>query len=379
MLIFYENLVSIFILRLKAGKLQGMNPLHIFKVNPTAIASGMTMLDAQDAVTNYNPALHEAPIVIGHPKLDDPAFGWIESLSLAGKTVLAMPKQVVTEFADWVDKGLYKKISASFYGKTNPNNPTPGHAYLKHVGFLGATPPKIKGLPDSSFSEDDGEILTIEFSDSDFSDYADELNIDLWSSLRDWLIEQHGVEAVDKIIPPWKVTSMREVVMRPDPQPIPVNNYSETPMPPTEAELTAREQAIALRERQATLKEQELQFSEALDGVIKEGRVLAAEKQSHLKRLKMLAAIPADSVVDFAEGKTDYSPTAEYLAELKQRPVVVNFSEISGGEVPEQTSDPNKIATAIKAEIKAAKNDGETLSFAEAQARVQAKQNGGAK
>ena len=61
---------------------------------------------------------------------------------------------------------------------------------------------------------------------------------------------------------------------------------------------------------------------------------MPVEKPAHLKRLKMLAAIPADSVVDFAEGKSDYSPTGEYIAELKARPVIVNFQEISGETPP---------------------------------------------
>jgi hypothetical protein len=325
-----------------------MNLLHIFKVNKRAEESGISFADVQDAVSNYDPELHEAPIVIGHPKLDDPAYGWVNSLSLAGKTVLAEPKQIVQEFAEWIDKGLYKKISASFYGKTNPENPTPGKVYLKHVGYLGAVPPKIKGLPDSSFADSGGEVLTLDFSELEFGDYRYE--------------SDNVYERLNRL----EANVFKDQA---------ITNYGES-MPQTEQELEQREQAIALRERATILKEQELQFSEALDGVIKEGRVLAAEKSAHLKRLKMLAAIPADSVMDFAEGKADYSPTAEYIAELKNRPVVVNFSEISGGTPPENTTDPNKIAAGIKAEIKTAKENGETLSFAEAQSRYQAK-NGG--
>lgn len=353
-----------------------MNLLHIFRVNKRAEESGVSFADVQEAVANYDPALHEAPIVIGHPKLDDPAYGWIDSLSLAGQTVLAAPKQVVQEFAEWIDQGLYKKISASWYGKSNPDNPTPGKLYLKHVGYLGAVPPKIKGLPDSSFAESEGEVLTIEFSEEDFADYGHNLNATLWRNVREWLIETQSLELANRLIPDWCIVNLVDLGSRPEAE---VSSYSEKPMPLTEQELEAREQAIALRERQAALKEQELQFSEALDGLIKEGRVLAAQKQSELKRLKMLAAIPADSVVDFAEGKVDYSPTAEYLAELKARPVVVSFNEISGGEVPELTTDPQVIAAGIRAEIKAAREDGQELSFAEASSRYHAKQKGGGK
>jgi hypothetical protein len=356
-----------------------MNLLHIFRVNKRAEDSGVSFADIQEAVANYDPALHEAPIVIGHPKLDDPAYGWVDSLSLTGKTVLASPKQVVQEFADWIDRGLYKKISASWYGKTNPDNPTPGKLYLKHVGYLGATPPKIKGLPDSSFAESEGEVLTLEFSELDFGDWGDNLNVQLWRSLRDWLVDTASSEVAERVLPTQKIDWLLEAAMEPPPMPEKPYNYSEKPMALTEQELEAREQAIALRERATVLKEQELQFSEAIDGAIKEGRVLAVEKPAHLKRLKMLAAIPADSIVDFAEGKTDYSPTAEYIAELKTRPVVVNFSEISGGEVPEITTDPKASAKALEKRVAEAKSEGRYLSFAEADAEIRAEQNGAKK
>jgi len=51
-----------------------------------------------------------------------------------------------------VNKGRYKKISASFYSPNYPFNPAPGSYYLKHVGFLGAVPPAVKGLGDARFS-----------------------------------------------------------------------------------------------------------------------------------------------------------------------------------------------------------------------------------
>jgi hypothetical protein len=258
-----------FITARKAAKLQTMNLLHIFKVNKRAEESGVNFADVQEAVANYDPALHEAPIVIGHPKLDDPAYGWVDSLSLAGKTVLATPKQVVQEFADWIDKGLYKKISASWYGKTNPDNPTPGKLYLKHVGYLGATPPKIKGLPDSSFAESNGEVLTLEFSELDFGDYGDRINAGLWRRFREWLIATDSQEKADELVPSYEIESLLEVAnsryqsddvyerlnrLEANVFKDLVANYGES-MPLTEQELEQREQAIALRERQAVLKD----------------------------------------------------------------------------------------------------------------------------
>lgn len=71
----------------------------------------------------------------------------------------AVPKQVNGEFADMVAQGAYKKVSAAFFMPTTPNNPTPGVLYLRHIGFLGAVPPAIKGLKPIEFSGDAGLLL----------------------------------------------------------------------------------------------------------------------------------------------------------------------------------------------------------------------------
>lgn len=53
----------------------------------------------------YNPNLHEAPIVIGHPLTDDPAYGWIDHFAVEGDELIAIPVQVEPVFGEMVDKG----------------------------------------------------------------------------------------------------------------------------------------------------------------------------------------------------------------------------------------------------------------------------------
>jgi hypothetical protein len=44
----------------------------------------------------------------------------------------------------------YKYVSAAIYERENPFNPTRGDKkYIRHIAFLGGTPPAIKGLPDA--------------------------------------------------------------------------------------------------------------------------------------------------------------------------------------------------------------------------------------
>ncbi|MHB8853144.1 MAG: hypothetical protein ACYC6P_07310 [Ignavibacteriaceae bacterium] len=110
--------------------------------------------DLENIASSYDPAVSEAPLVIGHPKTNDPAYGWIENLKVTGDRLIAKAKQVVPEFLEAVKNGLFKKRSVSLTqdGK------------LRHVGFLGAELPAVKGLADLSFSETETDT-TYEFSD----------------------------------------------------------------------------------------------------------------------------------------------------------------------------------------------------------------------
>lgn len=126
----------------------------IFKTGKHTDSAGNTRewteADLDVIVAKYDPQKHEAPIVIGHPASNAPAFGWIEKLKRVGDTLYAYPKQLAQEFVEMVNKGLFKKRSISLY----PDGT------LRHVGFLGAQPPAVKGLPDVQFAE--GEPQTLE-------------------------------------------------------------------------------------------------------------------------------------------------------------------------------------------------------------------------
>lgn len=117
----------------------------------------------EKAVAAFNTDIHEPPIVVGHPKDNTPAFGWVEKLKKAvvdGKNVLlAKLKQVDPVFEDLVKKGAYKKRSASFYS----------NGMLRHVGFLGGMPPSVKGLADVKFSSEN-ENAAVFFWSSDIAD-----------------------------------------------------------------------------------------------------------------------------------------------------------------------------------------------------------------
>ncbi|UZE21845.1 phage protease [Pseudomonas sp. B21-056] len=190
-----------------------MKPLHIFKPGTHTAMSGASFefseSDLAATVAAYDPALHEAPMVIGHPKHDAPAAGWIKSLTATAQGLIAEPQQVDAAFAEQVAKGSYKKISASFYHPDAANNPAPGVYYLRHVGFLGAQPPAVKGLRPIELA--DGEEGVIEFGD-----YGHELNSDMWRRFREWLIGKFDKETADQVSPSWAIDSLAEIARQPE-------------------------------------------------------------------------------------------------------------------------------------------------------------------
>jgi len=145
-----------------------MNILSIFKAGQFIAKNGQAynFSEAQLKATAmaYDASAHEAPLVLGHPSTDSPAYGWVGSLAFQGGFIKAVCKSVTTQFSEWVNKGHYKKISASFYPPDSPNNPVPGVYYLRHVGFLGANAPAVRGLPQPSFGASDHNIIHVEFS-----------------------------------------------------------------------------------------------------------------------------------------------------------------------------------------------------------------------
>lgn len=104
-------------------------------------------------IASYDAAHHEAPIVVGHPEDNAPAYGWVVELRLSGDRLEARFADTDDEFERLVREGKYRKRSASFY--LNP-------PALRHVGFLGAQPPAVKGLREIQFAE--GESITFENS-----------------------------------------------------------------------------------------------------------------------------------------------------------------------------------------------------------------------
>lgn len=89
-------------------------------VEGTEVSLGEAELQA--IASAYDPAKDPAPLVIGHPKMDAPAYGWVKSLSIDDGFLVAHPDQIEPSFAELVREGRYKKVSAQFYPPKHPAN-----------------------------------------------------------------------------------------------------------------------------------------------------------------------------------------------------------------------------------------------------------------
>ena len=143
--------------------------IEIFKAGNHVASDGrarefsVAVVAAMAAV--YSPTRHEAPLTLGHPADNLPAYGWVKSLRATDDGRLMMLAGDVTpEFSEAVKAGRYKKRSASFYPPGAPNNPAPGNWYLRHVAWLGAQVPAVRGLADVNFEgAGDGDYPCFDF------------------------------------------------------------------------------------------------------------------------------------------------------------------------------------------------------------------------
>ena len=98
-------------------------------------------LSLRELADGYDPAASEAPLVVGHPKLNAPAYGWVKSIR--AEAGCSTPNRTRWSLSS-PSSSTRALQSASFYLPDSPGNPKPGSHYVRHVGFLGAAAPSVK-------------------------------------------------------------------------------------------------------------------------------------------------------------------------------------------------------------------------------------------
>ena len=324
---------------------------EIFIAGTRADNSGKEVIitpDDLDAIAKgYNPSFHEAPIVIGHPDDNAPAYGWVKSLSAKDDKLYAQFGEMDAGFVDLVKQGRYKKLSASFYPPKHPSNPKPDGWYLRHIGFLGALPPAVKGLSPVSFNDDsDGVVSFGELSESE------KLVFDIKSIFaRFFNFSEAPANQADTVNPSVDTNTPPKTDTDGDGK---SNDLNSTPTQSNQSENTMNQdvtEALARAEKaEAELvkfkalqakKERDVanvvnaNFAETL---AKDGKIKPCDKEL-LTQVLNFAEFPNDTTADFGEGD-DKKPLAvafkEFLGNLpkqhshltdKVTKSTVNFSE----------------------------------------------------
>ncbi len=341
-----------------------------------------TEADLDLIVKNFNEAENPmVPNVVGHPEDNSPAYGWVESLKREGKKLFATFKDVPAEFMEAVNKGLFKNRSISLY----PN------LMLRHVGWLGAMPPKVKGMEPFCFKDDVQLVTTIEFSE--FEDYKFETISRFFQNMRDFFIEKFGLDKTNELITPYGIDLIKKIEDNP-PKTVPISAFSEggkeqeltNVTPPAPSDIPAQntsefvsaaefaEMKKANNEKDTKIQELEGQidkinsdnrkkeFTQFADELIAKGNITPALKSFVVDFQEICHN---QNTFDFAEGeeKSALKRFQDFCKTLKK----VNFAEITKkGNVDTAPavdfSDANSVKTAIDNLVNEAAKNGETLT-----------------
>jgi hypothetical protein len=101
-----------------------------------------------------NPDRKVAPVVLGHPKDNSPAYGWVDKVKMVGDKIKAHMTELNGGFKQALKEGAYKTRSISLYPDLN----------IRHIGFLGGVQPAVAGLGPFKF-EEGVKATTYEFAE----------------------------------------------------------------------------------------------------------------------------------------------------------------------------------------------------------------------
>ena len=255
-----------------------------------------------------------APVVVGHPETDAPAYAWVAGIRRMGDRLQAKLRDIDPAFREAVEAGRYSARSVALEGDGEA-----GYR-LRHLGFLGGRAPAVSGLSPTQFSGAPAPTYT--FAGAETGRWGFKA---LGRVLRRWrerVIEKEGVAAADALVSEWDIETVAgageadderpQFTAPPAPEPIEPEEQEEDDMSKEHeqlqaAELEAEQQKLeaereALVEREAAFaaKERRREAHAALDEHVSAGRVLPGE---HEGLAAFMAALPDDEA-----GETLTSP-----------------------------------------------------------------------
>ncbi|AXF86407.1 hypothetical protein DTO96_102161 [Ephemeroptericola cinctiostellae] len=359
------------------------------------ITHSFTVADLDQMAKNTTPST--APIVIGHPKTDAPAYGWASEFKRDGDSLFAKFDQVNADFVNAVESGSYKKRSISTAKNAD------GELYIKHVGWLGAAAPAIKGLADVHFAASDDDVV-MEFAEFGEAEALREVGWlintvgNVLRGLREKIIADNGIETADKFIPDWEINGLSNasetIAARLEQNPsnftdgwdgaelvdlmagtvqARINESSEASKQANTqtAEFSEREAALQSRITELETKATRQECQAAVDGWMAAGKLTPALAAGAVDF--MVGLRTSDMTFEFAEGDATQSLTqSQWLAHFveKLHPIQLGKEQGGGDALPTVNGDAESLKTAAQ-EYQAAQNEhGINVSWADAVTHV---------
>lgn len=357
--------------------------IHVARPGTFTDAHGRTVtMDAAriSALAESYDVANKAPLVLGHPRMDAPAYGWVDELEVGDDGGLyARVSDVAPDLADAVSKGRYRNVSISWYPKGHQNSPKAETDVLRHVGILGAAVPAIRGLEPLKFSGDEDGVVAIEFNDRAWQGW--------WAlkqglrSMRDWFVEREGVETANRVVPDYLIDALDGAVdgardADPDPAFTDPPQKEEPPVPPEEkkpeppvdlagrtAELDRREAEIKAREDRIAADEAKAREAASVafaDGLVSDGRLAPAARDIIAEAHRRLAGDNAP--ISFSDGASR-PPLEEFEKLFAGAKPVIDLAERSATDASTlDESGPGALEKRARAIVK----EDPAISFADA-------------
>ena len=331
--------------------------MEVFRAGKQTDSSGHTKewteKDLDKIVEKFNQG-DDIPATIGHPEEDGPAWGWFKKVYRKGNTLFAELSDVVDEFGTMLKKRMFKKRSIALRPDLS----------LRHIAFLGAAAPAVKGLEDFAFKQKD-EFSAFDFEiESDdksmmetmsrvFKSWFTELNKEKeFQSLEDTMskeLEQKIADLTQKVADGEaafssfkKETEEKEVKFN--------ETIASEKKRADEAEKKIKDSFEASREKE---------FSDFLDEQIEAGFVLPANKAMFMQTMKTL---DGQESMDFAEdGKTKKVSQLDVF----KKSICAGGELVSFGEKYKKGSTPETAGDQLTAKAKKIARENK-VSFSEA-------------
>ena len=306
-----------------------------------------------DALASAYTQADDAPVVVGHPEADAPAYAWVDGLRRVGDRLQARLRDIEPAFRAAVESGRYAGRSIKFHG-----------ARLIHLGFLGGAAPAIDGLAPTRFAADPAASTVCLTTDETADDTADDRVL----PGREIAKAPEGAAGGGRCAP----ATPDDPDTHDDPDTPEEETLPNTPNTPDEtdpaalaaekaaletraAEMNERETALAAREAAAEAADRLRRADAALAKHVEAGRVLPAERAG---LAALLAALPDgdDARIAFAAphgGEVRETPAAILERLLAALPARVVLGEMAGpGDTsagdPGDPGDINALARAAR-------------------------------